>query len=166
MNDQEQVISQFGEEEEMSAEELKEYFVLSEPSPIDSQVQQVKQILQARINDYKVILINFHTKNDRIVANLNLRLDAIASSPIDFPMKKKAIAKIEKYLTLIIIEAEELKLKPKKARLKDIERIATYFDTIDKIVNRIERKILHKIIQIEKNNIFAKESFAEYNDNI
>ena len=135
-------------------------------SGLEEQVKQVKELLQARVDDYNAIFDNFHTKNDRIVANLNVRLDAIASSPIDFPMKKKSIAKIKKYLLIILAEAEELKLKPKKARIKDIERLIKYFDIMDKFIGRIERKILYKIIQIEKNNIFASENFAEYNDNI
>lgn len=113
-------------------------------SLIIEQINEAKLLLEKRIDDYNYIFTKFHSKNDEIVQNINNRLDTIAASSLELSYKKKFISKINKYLAIILIEHEDLKIKPKKTRLKDLERLSNYFDTIDKVLTKIETKLSNK----------------------
>ena len=64
---------------------------------------------------------------------------------MELSAKKKFLNKINRYLSIILYENEDLKLKPEKARLKDIEKLITYFSIIDDVLTKIENKIDEKI---------------------
>lgn len=113
-------------------------------SLIIEQINEAKLLLEKRIDDYNYIFTKFHSKNDEIVQNINNRLDTIAASSLELAYKKKFISKINKYLAVILVEHEDLKIKPKKTRLKDLERLSNYFDTIDKVLTKIETKLSNK----------------------
>ncbi len=113
-------------------------------SLIIEQINEAKLLLEKRIDDYNYIFTKFHSRNDEIVQNINNRLDTIAASSLELAYKKKFISKINKYLAIILVEHEDLKIKPKKTRLKDLERLSNYFDTIDKVLTKIETKLSNK----------------------
>lgn len=119
-------------------------------SLITEQINEAKLLLEKRIDDYNYIFTKFHSRNDEIVQNINTRLDAIASSSLELAYKKKFLSKINKYLAIILIEHEELKIKPKKTRFKDLERLSNYFDTIDKVVTKVETKLNNKAAAISE----------------
>ncbi len=113
-------------------------------SLIIEQINEAKLLLEKRIDDYNYIFTKFHSRNDEIVQNINNRLDTIAASSLELAYKKKFISKMNKYLAIILVEHEDLKIKPKKTRLKDLERLSNYFDTIDKVLTKIETKLSNK----------------------
>lgn len=118
-----------------NAEKQKSENLVAEP------VAQIKQMLGTRVNDYSSILNNLKAQNDEAIAGISARLDAIATSSIDLGAKKKFISKINRYLSIILYENDDLKIKPEKARIKDLEKLSTYFSIIDDILKKVENKI-------------------------
>lgn len=108
-------------------------------------ITQIKQMIESRINDYNIILTKLKEQNDEAATKVLARLDSIASSSMELGAKKKFIGKINRYLSIILYENEDIKVKPEKARLKDLEKLATYFSIIDDVLTKIENKIDDKI---------------------
>ncbi len=121
-----------------NAEKQKSENLVAEP------VAQIKQMLETRVKDYNSILTNLKTQNDQAIAGISARLDAIAASSLDLGAKKKFISKINRYLSIILYENDDLKIKPEKARIKDLEKLSTYFSIIDDILKKVENKINDK----------------------
>lgn len=121
-----------------NADKQKNENLVAEP------VSQIKQMLESRVKDYDSILTNLKTQNDQAIAGISARLDAIATSSLDLGAKKKFISKINRYLSIILYENDDLKIKPEKARIKDLEKLSTYFSIIDDILKKVENKINEK----------------------
>lgn len=128
---------------------LEKQISLNEP------IGQVKQLLEARVADYNNILVKLKNQNDDVVSNIIKRLDSISASSMELSAKKKFLNKINRYLSIILYENEDLRLKPEKARLKDIEKLITYFSIIDDVLTKIETKIDNKMD--EKNTVKAAD---------
>lgn len=112
---------------------------------LSEQITEVKQTLEARINDYNAILDRIKSRNGEFFTGIIKRLDAIDTGATGLASKKKFIAKINRYLAIILFENEEMKIRPEKARLKDIEKLLIYFEMIDSILSKVENKMDDKL---------------------
>ena len=122
-----------------NAEKSKNENLVAEP------VAQIKQMLETRFNDYNNILANLKSQNDEAIATISAKLDSIAASSMELGAKKKFISKINRYLSIILYENDDLKVKPEKARIKDLEKLSTYFSIIDDILKKVENKFVKSV---------------------
>ncbi len=104
-------------------------------------LQQVRTILAERAKEFNAILGKLQAQNEDRVKSITSRIKAIESGSAELEIKKKMAAKIGEYSSAILDENLDLKIKPEKARLKDLERLTTYFSVTDELLAKIETKI-------------------------
>ncbi len=110
-------------------------------SGIGDDLNQVRTVLSDRAKDFNAILNKMQLQNEELVQSIATRIKAIESSSVEQEIKKKMVNKINEYFSAILDESQDLKIKPEKARLKDLERLSTYFNVTDELLTKIENKI-------------------------
>lgn len=110
-------------------------------SGIGDDLHQVRTVLSDRAKDFNTILNKMQLQNEELVQSISTRIKAIESSSVELEMKKKMVNKINEYFSAILDESQDLKIKPEKARLKDLERLSTYFNVTDELLTKIENRI-------------------------
>ncbi len=112
---------------------------------VNEPISQIKQTINTRLKDHDTIVSNLKNSNEETIARIMSRLESIESGSMEFIEKRKFISKINRYLSVILYESGDVRIKPEKARVKDLEKLTAYFNLIDNVLQKVENKIDDKL---------------------
>ena len=112
---------------------------------VSEPISQIKEMINGRMNNYDNIISNLKSGNEETIARIMNKLDSIESGSMKFVEKKRFVSKINRYLSIILYESNDVRIRPEKARVKDLERLTTYFNLIDNVLTKIDDKLADKI---------------------